>query len=114
MQFYFWLFSGKIYSYGCTYPDFADSLFVTRLPDYHCEWLNGPENQDVICLCKQNGCNRAELLNTWVLNGDCGKAYLFEARTFYYTLGLWLLMSEIEISKDCSSSKKGEAVVESN
>ena len=68
------MFLGEIYSYGCAYPDISESVFQTKVPDYHCEWRNGPDSGDVFCLCKSDGCNTAELLEQWILNGGCGKA----------------------------------------
>ena len=70
-----WIFSGGTYSYGCAYPDNPESVFQTKFPDYYCEWRNGPESKDAICLCKTHGCNTAYLLDKWILNGHCGKTF---------------------------------------
>ena len=66
-------FLGKIYSYGCAFPNHAESIFQTRGPAQFCEWRNGAKNSDAICFCETDECNSAIMLDRWIKNGDCGK-----------------------------------------
>ena len=73
---YPWQFLGEIYSYGCAFPDHAESIFQTRGPDQFCEWRNGAKNSDAICFCETDECNSAIVLDRWIKNGDCGKVVI--------------------------------------
>ena len=64
---------GEIYSYGCAFPNYAESIFQTRGPAQFCEWRNGAKNSDAICFCETDECNSAMILDRWIKNGDCGK-----------------------------------------
>ena len=66
-------FLGEIYSYGCAFPNHAESIFQTRGPDQFCEWRDGAQNSDAICFCETDECNSAIILDRWIKNGDCGK-----------------------------------------